>query len=112
MNDIIGMAYDLNKMIADSPQYTEYTRAWKALKAEPELYEKLKYFRRQNYELQNGYIDNPFDEILNLTRENDEMLHHSIVSDFLNAEGKITRLMQEIYNQISEGLEFDYPDEY
>ena len=71
----------------------------------------LQEFRAKNYELQNRQGVNPYDEMIELTREYDELLHNSVVSDFLQAEQQICKLLQRVFDSIAEGLEFDYINE-
>ena len=49
--------------------------------------------------------------MIELTREYDELLHNSVVSDFLQAEQQICKLLQQVFDSIAEGLEFDYINE-
>lgn len=111
MKEVISESKQLNKRILDSAEYKNYIDTKRVLYDNMDLCNQLKEFRRRNYELQNYQGVNPFDEVSNLVREYDELLHNSVVSDFLRAEQHICRMMQEVYNSIAEGLEFDYLDE-
>ena len=111
MKEVISESKQLNKRILDSAEYKNYIDTKRVLYDNMDLCNQLKEFRRRNYELQNHQGVNPFDEVSNLVREYDELLHNSVVSDFLRAEQHICRMMQEVYNSIAEGLEFDYLDE-
>ncbi len=109
MIEVINDSVQLNARIKQSVEYQNYIDTKRALYANMDLCNQLKEFRRKNYELQNR--ENPYDEVSNLVREYDELLHNSLVSDFLRAEQHICRMMQKVYNSIAEGLEFDYLDE-
>lgn len=111
MKDVINESKRLNAQIKESEEYKNYIDTKQALYANMELCNQLKEFRAKNYELQNRQGVNPFDEVSNLVREYDAVLHNSLVSAFLRAEQRICKLMQQVYNSISEGLEFDYLDE-
>ena len=76
-----------------------------------ELSRHLQEFRAKNYDLQNRQGVNPYDEMIELTRKYDELLHNSVVSDFLQAEQQICKLLQQVFDSIAEGLEFDYINE-
>ena len=82
-----------------------------ALLENEELSRHLQEFRAKNYDLQNRQGVNPYDEMIELTREYDELLHNSVVSDFLQAEQQICKLLQQVFDSIAEGLEFDYINE-
>lgn len=111
MKKVITESKILNEHIKDSEEYKKYISTKRRLCENIELCNKLKEFRRKNYELQNRQGVNPYDEVLNLVLEYDELLHNSIVNEFLIAEQHICRMMQTVYNSIAEGLEFDYLDE-
>lgn len=111
MKEVINKSKQLNEQIKQSEEYKKYIDTKHALYANMELCNQLREFRAKNYELQNRQGMNPFDEVSNLVREYDEMLHNSVVSAFLRAEQRICKLMQQVYDSISEGLEFDYLDE-
>ena len=111
MREVIIESKELNEKIKQSAEYQSYLHAKQALYTDEGLSNQVKEFRHKNYELQNRQGVNPFDEVSALVREYDELLHNSLVSEFLRAEQRICKLMQQVYNSISEGLEFDYLDE-
>ncbi len=111
MKEVISESKRLNDHIRNSEEYKKYIDTKRKLYDNMDLCNQLKEFRRKNYELQNRQGVNPYDEVLGLVLEHDELLHNSIVSDFLRAEQRICRMMQKVYNSIAEGLEFDYLDE-
>lgn len=111
MKEVINESKQLNEQIKQSAEYQKYVDTKKILYGNIDLCNKLKEFRARNYELQNREGVNSYDEVSALVREYDELLHNSIVSDFLRAEQHICKLMQVVYNSIAEGLEFGYLDE-
>ncbi len=111
MNEVISDSIRLNEKIKNTDEYKKYIDTKRALYDNIELYSKVKEFRRRNYELQNRQGVNCFDEVNNLTNEFDELLHNSYVNGFLIAEQALCNLMQQVYNSISDGLEFDFFDE-
>ena len=111
MKEVIAESKLLNQHIHDSDEYKNYISTKRKLCQDKELCHQLKEFRRRNYELQNRTDINPYDEVLSLVIEYDELLHNSVVSDFLRAEQHICKMMQQVYNSIADGLEFDYLDE-
>ncbi|MDE5873758.1 MAG: YlbF family regulator [Lachnospiraceae bacterium] len=111
MDEIINQSIHINELINTSPEYEWYIRANKKLREHIDLYNQLKEYRRRNYELQNLVGMNPYDEVVALLKEYDVLLHNSVVSDFLRAEERICSILGTVYNQIAEGLEFDYLDE-
>lgn len=111
MKEVVNDSVLLNQKIKESKEYRKYLDTKKALYEYPELSEKLKEFRRINYDLQNQQGVNNYDAVTELVKQYDELLHNSIVSDFLRAEQRICKLMQKVFNSITDGLEFDYLDE-
>lgn len=111
MRQVINESKQLNEHIRASEEYCTYLRTKKALMDNAELSNYLHEFRRKNYELQNRQGVNPYNEMIELTKEYDELLHNSIVSDFLQAEQQICKLLQKVFDSVAEGLEFDYIDE-
>ena len=103
MRQVINESKQLNEHIRASEEYRTYLRTKQALLENEEL--------SKNYELQNRQGVNPYDEMIELTKEYDELLHNSVVSDFLQAEQQICKLLQRVFDSIAEGLEFDYINE-
>ena len=111
MKQVINESRKLNEHIRASEEYQTYLKTKHALRENEELSRNLQEFRAKNYELQNRQGVNPYDEMIELTREYDELLHNSIVSDFLQAEQQICKLLQQVFDSIAEGLQFDYINE-
>lgn len=111
MKQIVEESRQLNDNIRNSEVYKDYLETKKELFEHPELEKALREFRRRNYELQNRQDINPYDEVRALVSEYDELLHNSIVSEYLRAEQKVCKMMQRVFTSIAEGLEFDYLNE-
>lgn len=111
MKSVIIESAHINEHIKNTEEYKSYLNAKNNLYSHEELFGAFREFRAKNYELQNRVGVNPYDEVSALVNEYDELLHNSIVSDFIRAEQNICKMMQRVYNTIAEGLEFDYPDE-
>lgn len=111
MKHVIEESKQLNEHIRASEEYKTYIQTRQTLWDNPGLRNKLSEFRAKNYEIQNRQGVNPYDELIELTKEYDELLHNSIVSDFLQAEQQICKMMQQVFDSIAEGLEFEYINE-
>lgn len=111
MKEAIAESKKLNEHIKQSEEYKSYLDSKKALCEDMNLCNQFKEFRKKNYELQNMQGNNPYDEVSALVREYDDLLNNSLVSDFLRAEQRICKMMQQVYSSIAEGLEFDYLNE-
>ena len=54
------------------------------------------------------YTDgNPFDDILRLYYENDELLHNSVVNEYLRAESALSKLMRKVITRVTDGIHFE-----
>ena len=109
MKELVIQSRQLNKKIQASPEYNRYLVTKEKLMADGELYRKMNEFRKRNFELQNkGDGVNRYDEIRNLASEYNLLLHNALVNDFLMAEQRICRLMQDIYKELARDIEFDF----
>ena len=109
MKDVIYQSKQLNAKIRQSNEYNHYVRSRKNLMQDENLYKAFNDFRRRNYEIQSRQgEENYYDDITDLVRDYDSILKTIKVNDFLVAEQRICRLMQEIYSSISDSLDFDY----
>lgn len=111
MEEVLKLSKQINLGIKQSKEYIRYLEAKKTLIANEQLSAGLREFRRKNYELQRRNSGNSFDETVELSKEFDELLHNSIVCEFIAAEQHICKMMQQMYISIAEGLEFDYLNE-
>ncbi len=109
MKDVIYRSKQLNNKIRQSNEYNHYIRTKNRLKEDMDLYNALNEFRRRNFELQSSNEDrNMYDDIVALSLEYEKILYNSKVNEFLIAEQRICRLMQEVYGSIANSLDFDF----
>jgi len=102
-------AYELNRAIKASEEYSRYLATMNKLRENQELYQAMNAFRKRNYELQ-SYDDgvNRYQEIHNLGLEYEKVLRNPLVNDFLVAEQVLSRKLTQAYESIVDDLEFDY----
>lgn len=111
MKTIFRLSEELNKALLDSKEYQVYKNAEKALKEQWELYDAVNAFRKRNRQIQMYASDETvFDEMNQLTTEYGAVLRNHLVEEFLIAEQRLCRMMQDVYVLIGKNLEFD--DEY
>ncbi len=111
MKDVINEGKKLSSHIKQTEEYRQYIEKKNILFQYPDLKHQLGEFKRRNNELQNRQGINMYDEVVGLVKEYAELIHNSVVSDFMKAELCVCKMMQELYTAIAEGLEFDYFDE-
>ena len=104
MDDILNVCKNLNEVIKESSQYREFVSARGALKSSGELYNRLLDFKRQYNDIQTYYDGNPYDEIYKLWDDNDDLLHNSLVSDYLKKENALSELVKKMVDIITDGL--------
>ncbi|MBQ9607997.1 MAG: YlbF family regulator [Lachnospiraceae bacterium] len=111
MKEAINQSKKVNELIRQSEEYNRYITAKRALYSDEELSRQLREFKMRNRDLQNIHGYDAYDAINSLVKENDNLLNNTIVNDYLRAEQKICRLMQQVYISVSDGLELEYLDE-
>lgn len=88
-------------------EYVFYSDQLAVLSHYPELMEKINEYREENFRLQNEYEgDELFDKTEEFTTRYEELLENPVVSDFLQAEAGIVRMVQDINTCLVEGLNF------
>lgn len=99
---------ELIDAITETEEYKKYKKTLKELKIWPELMDKVNEFRSENFRIQTLADDNriideidAFDERFKGFRSDDR------VNDFLRSELAFNRLMQNVYTQIMEGIEYE-----
>jgi len=111
VNKVIVESKELNEQIKQSTEYKRYLDAKKVLYADVYLCNKLKEYKNRNYELQSHLGVNLYDEVNALVREYEDVLNNSVVSEFLKAEQHICKMMQRVFDSITDGLELEYLNE-
>lgn len=108
MNDVFRLSEELNKALLESREYQKYVSTSRAVKAEPELYQAMNNYRRRNRQIQMYASDETiFDETNQVLSEYDAILKNEVVAEFLAAEQKLVRMLQQVYVNLGSHLEFD-----
>ncbi|MBR1508294.1 MAG: YlbF family regulator [Eubacterium sp.] len=111
MSDIIDECRKLNQMLKDSEEYRKYVQARKNLRANKDLYKSLKELKRINADIHNYSGDNRFDDLSKMLIDYDDLLHNSVVSDFLRAESRLSGLIREMYSVTARDIFFEVVNE-
>lgn len=94
--------------IRKSDIYKEYDYEKETLKRQPELFEKVLVYRRENYEIQNNTSEEDmFDRMDAFEKKYEKFLEIPLVDNFLQAEVAFCRMMQEINVRITTELDFE-----
>lgn len=111
MNELIKESRQLNRMIKNSKEYSKYIYARNALQMNEELYEKVREYKKKNYEIQTYGSENPYDEVIQLGKDYDEILHNSLANEYIRAENSLCKLLRQMFSEITADLTFDYLDD-
>ncbi len=104
MDGILLECKKLNDLIKQSDEYNSYIKARNALLSSKELYNRLMEFRRQYNDIQTYYDGNPYDEVFKICKENDDLLHNSVVSEYLKRETDLAELSKKMIGLVTDGL--------
>lgn len=108
MKNIVFQTKELAKAIKKSNEYNQYQRIRQNLKKDMELFDRVQELRKRNFELQSrSDIGNMFDEIERLNSEFSAIMKMPVVNEFLMAEQRLCKMMQEVYSSLSDGLDFE-----
>lgn len=108
MQEIDRLTMELCNAINESDVYKDYLKAYNALLQYPSLLRETNELRRQNFELQNSNdMEGMFDRIEVFRKRYAELRKHEVVSNFLQAELCLFRLVQSVCTSIAGSLDFD-----
>ncbi len=101
-------AKELADLIRNSQEYKNYLLCREVLKEDPQLYQRVNDFRRDNFLLQvEGETDKLYDEMGRLQSEFAPVRRDVRVSGFLQYEHFLCRTLQQIEEILLEDLDFD-----
>ena len=107
MDELLNECSVLNSMIRKSKEYKTFVQTLNNIKANEQLYNDLQEFRRRYDDVIRYTEGNPYDEIFRLYYENDDLLHESVVNEYLRAESAFSRLIRSMVTEITDGLELE-----
>ena len=94
--------------IKNTDTYQNYMMQVNRVNRQPELKQKIDEFRIKNYELQTSEDSEHLLERMEVFEaEYETFRENPMVDDFLSAELQFCRMLQEIYEDISESVYFD-----
>lgn len=95
--------------VKDTSDYKNFCVQRDKIKAQPELKAQIDEFRLKNFELQNSDDSDGklFEKLEQLEKEYASVRENPLVSDFLEAELALCRMVQQINLQVVSALEFE-----
>lgn len=110
MDGINRNIHMLIQSVKKSSVYKEYRLQEGILNQNPELAERVRQFRADNFRLQNEEDrSNMFHLAEVLSRESEALRRIPQVNAYLDAELALCRMMQRICRTLTEGIEMDIP---
>lgn len=94
------------EVILKSEVYQAYRTELEKVKQHPELKAQIDEFRRKNYQMQ-FRSDIDFDKLDRFEKEYEAFREQPLVADFLAAELALCRMMQGVFMQITDALDFE-----
>ena len=107
MDRLMEQCKELNLMIIESEEYRKYIFARNSIKSNEDLYSAVVDFKRRYEDVMKYTEGNPYDDILRIYYENDELLHNAVVSEYLRAESTLSKLIRRVLSEITNGIKFD-----
>ena len=107
MNELIEECRKLNQMIMDSKEYKNYVFARSTINSNEDLSNQINEFLNRYNDVMRYTDGNPYDELLGLYNENDELIHNSSVNEFLRAKSSFSKLVKRLIDEISDGLDIE-----
>lgn len=108
MDEILAATKHVNELLKESREYKRFVFARNALRANADLYRQLKEMKDRYKDVQIYWEGNPYDEIYRICQEHDDLLHNSVVNEYLRAESALSRLIRMMVDTVVEGFHIDF----
>ncbi|MCC6093882.1 MAG: YlbF family regulator [Eubacterium sp.] len=108
MDQVREKTEELVRTLENSEAYKRYCSLSEQLKDMPELRQKINEYRRKVYEMQTSGRD-LYDETDYVISEYSPLLRNEIAADFLDAEGAVCRMVQQVVDTISSEIHLELP---
>jgi cell fate (sporulation/competence/biofilm development) regulator YlbF (YheA/YmcA/DUF963 family) len=104
---------ELIQAIQESEEYQQFVALREKLKSEPELRKEINHFRLHVFETQNtGQPLDMYDEQERLCKDYEEFRKNPLVSEFLQAELRVCRMMQKVTARVLNSVDLDAEEVY
>ena len=107
LDEIERSTWELLQEIRESEVYRTYRLEEERLAADPELQERVRRFRRENFLLHQRGSDV---DMHGVYQESSSLRKIPQVNAYLEAELALCRLVQKVCRTLTEGIEFDAPE--
>lgn len=101
MDTIKGKVEELVAAIQESTVYQNFQEAERQVKEVPGLEDQIREFCWKNYEIQNSGVEDLYERMEEFEKTYREFRRNPIVSDYLENELRLCRMLQEINARIT-----------
>lgn len=105
MDTIRGKVDELVTAIQESTEYQSFQEAEREVNSIPGLAEKIKEFCWKNYEIQNSDVEDLYERMEEFEDQYREFRKNPVVSQYLERELRVCRMLQEINARIINSIE-------
>ncbi|WP_113671275.1 YlbF family regulator [Vallitalea guaymasensis] len=91
-------------------EYTDYQNCKNVIESNPQLLEKVSEYKKKSFNIHIEYGDGSFEcyeNMLKLNKEYNEIIEQPEVNKFLEAENKLAKVIEEVYNLIAKEIDFN-----
>lgn len=109
--NVYNCAHQLAKALKESDEYIVYKNLEIKVKANPDVKVMMDDFRRRQFEVQSAQMmGQKVDEskILKLQELHQILMKDSIISEYMQAEFRLTQMMADIYKILGEAVDLDF----
>ena len=97
--------------IKESAEYIEFEKQKEILSQDPDLKKRVDAFRAKNYRIQSQCSsDQLFEVVEQMGKESAALRRLPLVNAYLDAELALCRMIQRIYMELTDGIDFDIPN--
>lgn len=110
VEEVLRDTMKLTETIKNTREYAEYLNYKSIIERDAELLRNVREFQRLSFEVQVGQHYGQYDvyeKLIHLKSNHEELLSDPMVKSFLDAELKLSKIMREMYNKISDEIEID-----
>lgn len=106
MTDLRVIEQTVIDFFVDTKEYKEYKEKLEKLSQNGALLKRVNEMREANFRLQSEEGADLMDKYDELTNAFEDVINNALVTEFLEAEAAIVKLVQEFYYNVTSGLEF------
>ena len=109
LDEAVQLAKRASRLLKNNEVYLEYIQAKEAVEKDPELFERIKTFKKADYEYRQMLLrgEENFDIEKGLSQEYYKLLLNEEANKFLTSEKKLVEGLGTVYNEL---FNDEYPD--